>query len=149
MLEGTGRWQGMKVIRNICLMVVSLLSYWGGFYAYEQTLRLVWGQTLGGDKPAVLFWSLIAFLLLLVPLYLFICVKIKSKIKRASVRMIGYPIFCACIFSLPTMFIMRSFGGGSLFSPESQLFNSFFLSSGIIFGIGYGLISFKFDKPIR
>ncbi|KPV60288.1 hypothetical protein QJ48_06440 [Paenibacillus sp. A3] len=125
------------------------LSYWAGFFSYERTLWLVWEQTLGGDKRAVVYWSSLAYLVIAVPLYLLICYTIKTKIKRNSARMFCYPIMCALTFILPTAFIMISFGGLSFFSAESQLFYSFFASSGIIFGVGFGLISYVFESKIE
>lgn len=131
----------MRLLRYALLIIVFFLSYWAGFYSYESTLWLGWKQTLGGDKRAVVFWSSIAYVIILVPLYLLICYKIERKLKRKLIRLVSYPIFCASTFILPTAFIMMFFGGGSFFSPESLLFYSFFASSGIIFGLGYGLTS--------
>lgn len=137
----------MRPLRYVLLIVVLLLSYGAGYYSYESTLWFVWEQTLGGDKQAVIYWSSLAYLLIVVPLYLLICYAIQIKIKRKAARMFCYPILCALTFMLPAAFIMASFGGASFFSPEAELFYAFFASSGIIFGAGYGVIShvFKVD----
>ncbi|MGF7035305.1 magnesium-transporting ATPase (P-type) [Paenibacillus mucilaginosus] len=136
----------MKIIRFALLILLFLLSYWAGFYSYEKTLWLAWDQTLGGDKPATVYWSVLAYVVILVPLYLLICYTIELKVKRRLLRLICYPFFCALTFMVPTAFILMSFGGGSIFSAESLLFYSFFSSSGITFGIGFGLISSFFKK---
>ena len=77
----------MKILRYILLLFVFSLSYWAGFFSYESTLWLVWEQTLGGDKRAVVYWSLLAYLVILVPLYLLICYTIETKIKHKSAHM--------------------------------------------------------------
>ncbi|MBH0333666.1 hypothetical protein ABH14_28715 [Brevibacillus brevis] len=135
----------MRVLRYALLIIVFFLSYWAGYYSYESALWLVWKQTLGGDKRAVLFWTSIAYLIILVPLFLLVCYTIKSKLKSKLPRFVSYPIFCASACILPTAFIMLFLGGGSFFSAESLLFCSFFASSGISFGLGYGLISLMFE----
>ncbi|MBP1995452.1 phosphoglycerol transferase MdoB-like AlkP superfamily enzyme [Paenibacillus eucommiae] len=137
----------MNLIRNVSWVMIFLISYWAGLFAYERTLEVVWGETLGGDKTAVVFWSLLAFVVVLVPLYLLICYMIKTKISRTATRMLCYPFLCGLTFILPTAFIMASFGGGSLFSAEARLFYSFFIASGIVFGTGYGLISTVLTSP--
>ncbi|MFD2370971.1 hypothetical protein ACFSO0_13670 [Brevibacillus sp. GCM10020057] len=131
----------MRLLRYALLIMVFVLSYWAGFYSYEGILWLGWKETLGGDKQALVFWTSIPYVIILVPLYLLICYLLERKVKRKFVRFVSYPIFCASTFLLPTALILMLFGGGSLFSPETLLFNSFFASSGIIFGLGYGLTS--------
>ncbi|MFF2890054.1 hypothetical protein [Paenibacillus sp. NPDC057967] len=135
----------ITLLRYLLLICLFFLSYWAGFYSYEKTLWFGWKQTLGGDKQAVIFWSSIAYIIILVPLYLLICYVVKIKVKRKYFRLFFYPLFCTLSFMLPTIFITTIFGGSSILSPESQLFYVFFASSGIIFGIGYGIISLVFD----
>lgn len=78
----------MRLLRYALLIIVFILSYWAGFYSYESTLWLGWKQTLGGDKRAVVFWSSIAYVIILVPLYLLICYKIERKLKRKLIRLV-------------------------------------------------------------
>ncbi len=95
-----------------------------------------------GDLRAVQYWAGLAYVIILVPIYLVICSYITSKIKTGLLRFILYPLSCAFIFVLPTLFILAAFGGGSPFSAESFLFYVFFIATGLVFGLGYALITF-------
>ncbi|MFS0722440.1 hypothetical protein [Paenibacillus sp. 1P07SE] len=86
-------------------------------------------------------WSALAFLFVMGPLNLLICDAIQRKVKSPLVRIWSYPAGCALTFVLPTAFIMTQFGGGNLLAPESMLFHAFFVTSGIVFGLGYGVIT--------
>lgn len=99
------------------------------------------GETLGGDRYAVMFWSGLAYLLILGPLFALICILVKSKLKHPALGLLFYPLFCSLSFIVPTAFIFLFNGGGSLLSAEAQLFYSFFAASGLTFGLGYGIIS--------
>ncbi len=136
----------MQLIRFILMLAVFAVSYWGGFLAYEGTLWLVWEQTLDGDLKATVFWSAVAYIIILVPLYLIVCFIIKSKVKHRLSRFLLYPVTCALTFVVPTTFILLIWGGGSLLSPEAQLFHSFFATSGFLFGLGFGLVSLLSSK---
>jgi hypothetical protein len=130
----------LLIVRWVLTFGVALASYWAGFSSYKATLWFVWHQTLWGDEKATVFWSAIAFSVVLFPLYLLICFMIKWKIKPKRSSLVYYPLFCGLIFVIPTAFIVVYNGGGSLLSPEAQLFHAFFASSGIVFGMGFGLI---------
>ncbi|EPD88881.1 MULTISPECIES: hypothetical protein [Paenibacillus] len=133
----------MKILKYLFLSLNSLLSFYAGWWAYEMVLWLVWEQTISeGDLRAVQYWAGIAYLIILVPLYLLICSYVRSRIKPRFVRILLYPIGCAVIFVLPTLFIFAAFGGGNLFSAEAFLFYVFFISSGVVFGLGYALSMF-------
>jgi hypothetical protein len=130
---------------NFCLYVITpLLSYLGGFFAYNLTLKTVWEQSLSrGDMEAVLLWGGIAFFLLAVPIYLGIIYLIDLKLKKLKGYL--YPIGCMLVFFIPTLLITVTFGSVNPFSPEAMLFHSFFLTSGLIFGLcNWG---FKIFKP--
>ncbi|MFS0840377.1 hypothetical protein [Paenibacillus sp. 1P03SA] len=133
----------MKVLKYLFLSLNSLLSFYAGFWAYEKVLWLVWEQTVSeGDLRAVQYWAGIAYLIILVPSYLLICSYVASKIKSGIMRLLLYPIGCALVFVIPTLFIFAAFGGGNLFSAEAFLFYVFFISSGVVFGLGYALSMF-------
>lgn len=136
----------MNLLKYLLLIIVFVLSYWIGFYAYEYILWVVWNETLGNDRNAVLFWAFIPYVIILVPLYLLICNTIKSKVNRPLLRMIGYPSLCALIFIIPTFFIMVFFNSFDFLAPEALLFYVFFASAGIVFGLGYGSVSLLVDK---
>ncbi|MDW0117216.1 hypothetical protein QTL97_09725 [Sporosarcina thermotolerans] len=120
---------------NFYLYVITpLLSFIGGFFAYILTLKIVWEQSLsGGDMKAVLLWGGIAFFLLATPIYLGITYFIDKKCKK--IKGLLYPAGCILVFFIPTLFVTLSFGSMNPFSPEAMLFHSFFLTSGLIFGL--------------
>ena len=120
---------------NFCLYVVTpLSSFIGGFFAYILTLKIVWEQSLsGGDMEAVLYWGGIAFLLVAVPIYLGIIYFIDNRFEK--LKGLLYPIGCMLVFFIPTLLVTLTFGSVNPFSPEAMLFHSFFLTSGLIFGL--------------
>ncbi|GIN42378.1 hypothetical protein [Heyndrickxia oleronia] len=120
---------------NFCLYVLTpLLSFIGGFFAYILMLKIVWEQSFsGGDMEAILFWGGIAFFIFAVPIYLGIIYFIDKRFKKFKGLL--YPIGCMLVFFLPTLLITLTFGSTNLFLPEAMLFHSFFLTSGLIFGL--------------
>lgn len=120
---------------KFCLYVLTpLLSFIGGFSAYILVLKIVWEQSLsGGDIGATLYWGGIAFFLLAVPIYLGIIYFIDNRFKR--LKGLLYPIGCMLVFFIPTLLITLTFGSINIFLPEAMLFHSFFLTSGLIFGL--------------
>ncbi len=128
-----------KLLFIICL---SLLSYIGGFAAYNLVLWMIWDQVMSsgsGDFVAVLFWGGMAFFALAVPSYLGIIHFIGQRFKGKEVWL--YPIGCVTVFFVPTLCIMMIFGRinlSVLFGPEAMLFHVFFVTSGLIFGLGSG-----------
>lgn len=121
-------------MRRLGLYVCSpLLSYISGFLAYIITLKLIWNQTLGGELSFVLIYGGISFFIIGFPIYLGIIYLIDRKVHKYKGLL--YPLGCMLIFFIPVLFITLQFGSSDLFSPESMLFHSFFLTSGLIFGI--------------
>lgn len=135
----------MLFLKNLCFLVVYVISYWVGFFMYNQALWAFWKQSLGGESNAVLFWSAFAYIPIGL-IYLLICVVIKDKMKQLVLRNLLYPICCALVFVIPTTFIIVINGGGSFFSPEAQLFNVLFVSTGVSFGLGYSLVTKLFEN---
>ena len=134
---------------NFSLYIVTpLLSFIGGFFAYVLTLNIVWEQSLSsGDMKAVLFWGGIAFFLLAAPIYLGITYFIDNRFKK--IKGLLYPIGCMLVFFIPTLVVTLSFGSMNPFSPEAMLFHSFFLTSGLIFGLcSWGFKKFKATSVI-
>lgn len=121
-------------MRRFGLYIFSpLLSYFGGFLAYIITLKLIWNETLGGDLSFVCIYGGIAFFIIGFPIYLGIISFVDKKFHKYKGML--YPLGCMLIFFIPTLFITLRFGSLDLFTPESMLFHSFFLTSGLIFGI--------------
>lgn len=112
---------------------------------YKSALWVIWKERLGGDNYSVVFWSAFAFIPIGL-IYLLICVVIKRKVGHPLLRYSLYPICCGLVFVIPTTFIIILNGGGSFFSPEAQLFNIFFISTGVTFGLGYPFVSKGFSK---
>jgi hypothetical protein len=123
-----------------------IVFYWS-FFTYILTLKIVWEQLLGGDMVAVLYWGGIAFFLVSVPIYLGIICFIDKRSKK--LKGLLYPIGCMLVFFIPTLLITLSFGSMNPFSPEAMLFHSFFLTSGLIFGLcSWGFKKFKATSVI-
>lgn len=120
-------------------IITPLVSFIGGFLAYSLTLKIVWGESLGGDMDAVLFFGGMAFFLIAVPIYFGIIYFIDTLIKKFKAFL--YPIGCILVFFIPTLMITLFFGSTNLLSGEAMLFHSFFLTSGLIFGLSIGLIN--------
>lgn len=119
---------------KIGFVFVPILSFIGGLFSYVMTLKIVWDESIsGGDKIAVLFWGGIAFFAIAVPIYFGVIYFIDRQF--VGFKVLLYPIACALAFFIPTSVITMVFGGLNPFSPEAMLFNSFFISSGLIFGL--------------
>lgn len=134
-------WDIMKETIGILILYIlrPFLSFVGGFYAYVLTLKLVWNQTLGGDKDFVLFYGALAFLIVAFPIYLGI-IRLIDKI-FSKWKILLYPLGCILVFFLPTLKILLIFGSANLFLPEAMLFYSFFITSGLIFGLSTWIIN--------
>ncbi|MDN4607211.1 hypothetical protein [Sporosarcina highlanderae] len=129
------------MVKFYLYVVTPLLSFIGGFFAYILTLKIIWDQSMSaGDMIAVLLWGGIAFFLLATPIYLGITYFIDRRCKKIGGLL--YPIGCILVFFIPTLFVTLSLGSMNPFSPEAMLFHSFFLTSGLIFG----LCSWRFKR---
>ncbi|TDQ33444.1 hypothetical protein [Aureibacillus halotolerans] len=115
-------------------VLTPVLSYLGGFCGYVIALRLFWDQTLGGETFAVMYIGSIGFIVVAVPIYLAIIRII--DIKCQSYRGVLYCVCCGLVFLLPTLCITLMYGSTDIFSPEAMLFHCFFVTSGILFGLG-------------
>lgn len=124
------------------ILVIPILSFFGGFFTYKFILENVHNESLGEDANAVLFWGGIAFFLFGVPIYFGIIYLIDIWFKK--LKWLYYPIGCMLAFFMITSIITISFGSLNLLAPEALLFHSFFLTSGFIFGLCTGIVkSFK------
>lgn len=135
----------MLFLKNLCILVVYVLSYWIGLLMYNNALWLIWKQSMGGDTYALVFWTSFAYIPIGL-IYLLICAIIKDKMRKPILRNLLYPICCALVFMIPTTLIIVLNGGGSFFSPEAQLFNILFVSTGVSFGLGYSLVTKWFEN---
>ena len=134
-------------MRNFFIYIVTpLLSFYGGFFAYKLILENVWNEPLGDEAGAVLFWGGIAFFLLGVPVYFGVIYLIDIWVKK--LKWLYYPIGCMLVFFMPTTLITLSFGSLALLSPEAMLSHSFFLTSGLIFGLCVGGIKSINSKSV-
>lgn len=121
-------------MRKIGLYIVTpILSFFGGFYFYAWAMKFFTDGELDGDTDSFLFWGGMAYLFFAVPLYFAIIYFMDRKLNRF--KFLLYPIGCMVVFFIPVSWIMSVFSGSSFFSPEAMLFHSFFLSTGLIFGI--------------
>lgn len=134
------------IVTSFLYIVTPFVSFFGGFFAYKLILEKVIGQSLGGEANAVLFWGGIAFFLLGVPIYFGIIYLIDRWVKK--LKWLYYPIWCTLAFFMPTTLITVTFGSLNLFSPEAMLFHSFFLTSGLIFGVCIGGIKSIKSKSV-
>lgn len=125
-------------MRDILLYLISpLLAFVGGFCAYVVTLKVVWDETLV-DGTAVLVWGSVIFLTVCMPLYMGIIYAIDKRF--TSYKGLLYPLGCMLLFAVPTAAIMLIWGNMKLLLPEAILFHSFFIMSGLIFGLCHWVI---------
>jgi hypothetical protein len=125
-------------------IVLFLVSWFAGLVAYFGALYLRYGEvpaTVSGDFAAVLFWSVVAFAIAYVALYLPVLGWIARR--RGGTRPL-WPFAVAAVAAgiVPTALILVANGGGlhALASPEAQLFYVMFVTIGIVVGIGYALL---------
>lgn len=115
-------------------VIAGLLSFIVGIMCYALTLELVWGESLGGDVYAVLYWGGMGFITIPFPIYLMTTNLIEARCSKQ--KYFFYPLSCMLVYFVPAAFLTLIFGGVlAIFSEEAMLFHSFFLSSGFIFGI--------------
>lgn len=114
--------------------LVGLLSYLGGlavFFGAPIMLTLDY-------FPPLLFWSLAAFTLSFLLIYLPALFTLRRLLH--GVRPIWpFPILAIVLGIFPTALIFFMWGGGirSLISPEASLFHCMFAAIGLIVGLGY------------
>ncbi|NGZ77915.1 hypothetical protein [Saccharibacillus alkalitolerans] len=123
---------------KIAMILLGLLSYTSGFLSYVYYLQLVFDQSLKSDLGFVILITLFGFLGIACPIYVGIVYFVDKKFKKF--KLLLYPLACVAIFFIPTLLALLLWGGISPFSPEAQNFYFFYLSSGIVFGVGYRII---------
>ena len=124
-------------------LILIPLAWLSGVGAYLSALAIIWGQSIGGDLAAVLFWSFFAFLVAFPVAYLPILIVIRRFLGGYQPVLV-FPMVAALIGVVPTAIIVMRFGGGirGLFSPEASLFLIAFAVMGIVVGFG-----FAWDRP--
>lgn len=120
------------------MTLLGILSYAAGFGIYIGALDWIYGQSIRSDLGFLIFASLFGYVVVACPAYVGIVYAIDRKIERF--RLLLYPLACIAIFFVPTMLILFMYGGASPFSSEALLFHLFYTASGLVFGVGYGLI---------
>jgi len=131
--------KGEQKMRTILLYLISpLLAFVGGFCTYVVILKVVHDETLGRDATAVLIWGSLIFLAICMPLYTGIIYAIDKRF--SSHKGLLYPLGCMLLFVIPTVTIMGIWGDINPFLPEAMLFHSFFIMSGLIFGLCHWVI---------
>ncbi len=127
----------------IRFVILIPLAWAAGICAYLTSLYIIWGQTVGGDLGAVLFWSLLAFLLALTIVYTPVMFGLRRWL-RGYCPMIVFPLTAALVGVFPTAFIILVWGGdfSGFFSPEAGLFYILFGTVGVVLGVGFAY----FDK---
>lgn len=120
------------------MTLLGILAYAAGIGSYVGALDWIYGQSLGSEWGFLIFASLLGFVLVAYPAYVGIVYAVDRKSERY--RYVLYPLGCIAVFFVPTLLILLMYGGGSPFSPEALLFHLFYTASGLVFGLGYGLI---------
>lgn len=121
-------------------IITPIASFSGGLYVFIWAMKIFLNEEIGNYIGFLLMWGGMAFLIFAVPFYFVIIHLIDNKFNRF--KFVLYPFFCMLLFFLPTSAIMGIWSSSSLFSPEAMLFYSFFLTSGLIFG----LLNWTFKK---
>ena len=109
-----------KVARMIRLVILIPLAWAVGVWAYLAALDLIWGQTVGSDLDAVLFWSALAFLVAVPTAYIPTLFGLR-RLLGGYRPVIVFPIATALLGVLPTALIVFVWGGGfgSLVLPKA------------------------------
>ena len=124
--------------------VLFLVSWFVGLVGYFGALYLVHDEfpaTLSGDFAAVLFWSVVAFAVAYVVVYLPLLGWIARRLGGTR-PLWPFPVAAVAAGIVPTAVIVVANGGGlrALASPEAQLFYVMFIATGIVVGTGYALL---------
>lgn len=123
------------------LVVISIISWWAGLAAYIGGLWLLWGQTVGGDLGAVVFWSALAAGLSVVLAYAPVMFALRARYGARSGWM--YPLGGAAAGVVAVLFIAGVWSDGDLvramLSQEAALFLCMFATFGVVFGSGFFL----------
>ena len=127
-----------RALKTLFLFIISwlvgLLGYvGGGAVIYRQSIALT-----SGDFRFVLFWSLGAFAVSFLLLYLPALFTLRRLLH--GVRPVWpFPIVAVVLGIAPTALIFFMWGGGirSLISPEASQFHCMFVAVGLIAGFGY------------
>lgn len=129
-------------MRAVKVIIIFLASWMVGLAAYIGSLALCFGQSISsGDLTAVLFWSLLAFAVSFLVLYLPALFAMRQLLR--GVRPLWpFPLLAVLLGVAPTVLILVILGGGvrSLASPEASLFYSMFGAVGVVVGFGYAFI---------
>lgn len=132
------------------LIVVFLMSWVVGLAAYVGSLALFYRQPIaGGDLPAVVFGSLLAFGLAFFALYLPVLLGVR-RLLRGVRPLWPFPFLAVLLGVVPTALIALFWGGGadSWLTPEASLFYSMFGAAGLVVGLGFAFIH-RHDLPVE
>lgn len=130
--------------RTIKTLFLFIISWFLGLLSYVAGCAVIYRQPIpltSGDFRFVLFWSLAAFALSFVLLYLPALFTLRRLLH--GVRPVWpFPIVAIVLGVVPTALIFIIWGGGirSLISPEASLFHCMFVAVGLIVGFGYAHI---------
>lgn len=131
-------------MRYLGLLGVAVVAYLAGTGAYLAVLALIWGESIGRELEAVLFWGGLGYLVAALPLTLILLIGValaRKFVFRSRGRIPAWllPLAGAVLGLAPTYLIVRIWGGGlsGLLTPEAALFYSFFGVSGLCFGAGW------------
>ena len=122
------------------ILWAGLAAWFAGLGVYELLLRLIWGQSTGGDWAAVAFWSAVAWALAVPILYVPILLLVRKLL--GGYRPVAlFSLAAALLGAVPTALIAFRWGGNleALTTPEAGLFLGMFTAVGLVFGFGYAV----------
>ncbi|HEY2956454.1 MAG TPA: hypothetical protein VGK89_14540 [Candidatus Eisenbacteria bacterium] len=122
------------------LTLVGVCAWLVGLVAYEGWLRIVWRESMGADRGAVMFSSAIAFGIALPVVYAPAMWALRKIL--GGHRPVGwFPLVAAPLGFVPAAIVVAAQGGTprDLLSAEAGAFYVMFACAGAVFGAGYAL----------
>ncbi|CAM4383397.1 hypothetical protein [Paenibacillus tarimensis] len=132
----------IALLRRLLTVVVALLSYIGGCAAYAAASK-AWSGEVPPFTLSFLFWTFTAYVTMGAPFFWLLCTVIKRRFGRNKKAVFVSILVCGLYFVVPTMltYIMLLIPFPELLvAPIAIRFYILFGSSGILFGMGYGIV---------
>lgn len=129
------------------IVFIFFVSWSVGLATYVGSLALFYHESISsGDLSAVLIWSLLAFALTFLTIYLPVLLGLRRLLHGVRPMWL-FPLLALFLGVVPTALIVFFWGGGvrSLLSPEAYLFYSMFAAVGVVVGFGFTFI-YRHDR---